>query len=294
MKANRTRKSFSLFAVLFAVVAASAGGCMVLQNTPLGELFNFDLIGTTPSEDGLVGFNVLAAGSQSFEGLDAEGAKVEVLNSDGSYSQCAYKGQEIEEGSKYNSLSLLLDDSGSMGIPQDQIPDGQCPTCPHDPLRLRADAAKALIVKILEAGPESSIGVMRFGPAVSSGYIATEVLADFGNELDPLVEALGKLDGAVSAGTPFWDSLSEVLGDTDEAAQDLEVHLQTVGIKENGQDPEVKRYIVVLSDGADTDSTVANLESVIAQAKDLGIAVYAIGLGPAAITVEMPALQVEE
>lgn len=293
MKANRTRKPLSLFAVLFTVVAVSFGGCAVLQNTPLGQLFNFDLLGTTPAENGMVGFNVLgAAGSQSFNGLEAEGAKVVVRDESAEgFSVCEYKGQERAEGSKFNSLSLLLDDSGSMGMTGADV-TAICPTCPHDPAKLRVQAAKALIESILTAGPESTIGVMRFGPAVSSGYTATEVLADFSNDPIPLVNALELLNGEVSAGTPLWDSLYEVLGATEEEAKELEIHLQTV--VNPGQAVDVKRYIVVLSDGADTDSTIANLELVIQRAKEHGIAVYAIGLGPASITNNSPLLQVEE
>ncbi|MDX9721850.1 MAG: VWA domain-containing protein, partial [Myxococcota bacterium] len=293
MKAQRN-KSYSLFAVLVTVVAFSFGGCMALNNTPLGDLLDFDLIGASPSEDGLVGFNVLP-GSQ-FASFKGDGVRVEVKNSDGTYSPCDPVQTEEKEGSEFNSLALLLDDSGSMGRTYDA---SICSTCPHDPSKLRVSAVQALIDDVLIAGPQSRLSVMRFGPAPSDGWVATNVLWDFDSNADRLKESLSGVEGDQEYGTPLWDSLHEVITATKQEAETLEEVVLSMNIRDNkGEIPEVRRYIVLLSDGDDRPeyggSKTQSLESVLEAAKANNVVIHAIGLGPASIAFSNPALQTEQ
>jgi len=269
---------------------------------PLHDAINnalgVEVIGTTPSsnfaQNGGINFSMLGDGAG--ETAKPEDVKVEVLNDDGTYSECKYVSDELKEGSDFNSLALLIDDSGSMErtYPESEYP-GLCPTCPHDPDRLRAKASEQLITAVLAAAPESRLALMDFGPSVDAGLLGTRVLMDFTSDSAQLLQALNLVDGSQEAGTPLWDSLADQVGSTATEAKEFEDILLLAGrTDETGKPIAVKRFIVVLSDGDDRNSETHTLESVIELARTQDVVIHAIGLGPAAAENKDPRLQVEE
>lgn len=290
-------------ALALTAFVALAYGCMPLQDA-INNALGVEVIGTTPSsnfaQNGGINFSMLPnldRGDGSGEEVKPEEVKVEVLNEDGTYSQCEYVGKEVMEGSAFNSLALLIDDSGSMEreYPESLYP-GLCPTCPHDPDRLRGKASEELIKAVLSEAPESRLGLMDFGPSIDSGLLGTRVLMDFTSDPNQLLEALGKIDGSQEAGTPLWDSLADQVGSTTKEADEFEDILQMAGRSDEttGLPISVKRFIVVLSDGDDRDSSTYSLETLIELARTEGVIIHAIGLGPAAAENKDPRLQVEE
>jgi len=269
---------------------------MPLQDA-INNALGVEVIGTTPSsnfaQNGGINFSMLGDGTG--ETAKPEDVKVEVLNDDGTYSECKYVSDEIKEGSDFNSLALLIDDSGSMEIYYEETYPGLCPTCPHDPDRLRAKASEQLITAVLAAAPESRLALMDFGPSVDAGLLGTRVLMDFTSDSAQLLQALNLVDGSQEAGTPLWDSLADQVGSTATEAKEFEDVLLLAGrTDETGSPIAVKRFIVVLSDGDDRDSTTYTLDSLIELARSQDVVIHAIGLGPAAAENKDPRLQVEE
>lgn len=299
---SRILRTFTITLAILGAAGLLVTGCIALNDQLDENLSGGDLMGTTPtsnfSEDGGIDFSMLAQGTgDASDKIKPDEMLVEVLNEDGTYTECEYQKSEETESSEFNTLALLVDDSGSMELeyPEDLYP-GLCPTCPHDPQRLRATAAKELIGTVLKRSPESLIALMDFGPFVDDGWDATRVMEDFTSNLGQLESSVNKIDGSQEAGTPLWDSLAEILTATDEEATQYEgvLQLEERTDSETGEPAEVKRYLVVLSDGDDRDSVNHDLESVIALATAHNVAIYAIGLGPAAAEFNDPRLQVEE
>ena len=130
--------------------------------------------------------------------------------------------------------------------------------------------------------------------------------SDFTVDPSALAAGLESVGGDERDGTPLYDSIAEMLGETREAAKAMETTLRTERgedvsweASEPGTDPdeasdvpieerEVARYIVVLSDGIDTESTRHDLASVTDLAQRSGVAVYAVGLGPASASSADP------
>jgi len=290
----KVTKSVLISLAVLASVGLLAYACTPLDGLNTGGLGDGTLIGSQARSDGSVAFAV--AGPKTSGTTD--GILVEVKNSDGSYSECTFIENKDAEVSEFNTLALLIDDSGSMEneYPADIYPDVNCPTCPHDPTRLRATAASELIQTILANAPDSQLAVMDFGPcgaaaddtvACSEGKTATRVLQDFTGEQEKLLNALSKIDGSEMVGTPLYDSLAENVVDTDETADELEASLALEGrTDKDGNEPEVKRYILVISDGDDRDSVLNNLDDVIHLAQENNVVIHAIGLGPASSAVD--------
>ena len=293
MNAWKVTKKISLSAAFVASVAILLYGCLPLQNTldennPLGGGQN-GVLGVTSADGNGIGF---AFAGRTRDASTGDNYTIQVKNSDGSYSDCTFQEGSVVDGSDYNSLGLLIDESGSMGnaYPPEEYGD-ICPTCPHDPTRLRADACEKLIQQVHSSAPESRIGVMVFGPAPDDGMMATRILHDFSVDTRSLVGSLSAIDGTQMNGTPLWDSLYEHVGATDGAAVDLEAHLRSRDVvEEDGSEVEVKRVLLVISDGDDRDSVNWGLSDVITRAQEAGVVIHAIGLGPMASATEDPAL----
>ena len=269
----------------------------------LNALSNFNVIGTTPSssfsQDGVIGFSMMpGANSQygAFANFRGDGMEVEVRDSDGKYRACDYQGTEEVEGSEFNTLAVLVDNSGSMELEYPEAQFGNlCLTCPHDKGRLRVQAVHELISELFKLSADNHLAIMDFQPTYPDATTASRVLKDFTTNPNDLIEALAYIGGAEYVGTPLWDSLAEVIVETKETAEVVEAALALDGRRTSkGEEPEVKRYILVLSDGDDRDSLKENLESVIALAQANQVVVHAVGLGPAAAAFEDPRLQVSE
>jgi hypothetical protein len=314
-----------------AVLTLTAPGCQLLSEVM--SLLGVDLLGVTPASDfrqtGNVEFSLLPkadGGGVSLGSFSSRDLDVEVENDDGTMTECDYVDEDVVEASPFNSIALVIDDSGSMGnaYPQDEYGD-LCTTCPHDPMNVRADAAAELISHVHGEAPYSRIAVMDFGPEADPGMQATRVLADFTDQSDTLLDALTAVDGTQMVGTPMWDSLAEIILATDDDADDFEDLLRrngpTVGNPGRGDDtdtgdedptavdigaddqgsaddvdlsdPDVRRMIVVISDGDDRDSVSYTLDDVIRLANENDVVIHAIGLGPASASNTDPRLLVQ-
>lgn len=302
-------------------VAIAVGGCGqlgafddVLNNPVVNRISGLSLAGVTPAsnfrETGNINFSMIPEGEggelAQVTSLASSGMKVEVKNDDGTYSECDHEGSEDVEPREYNTLTLLLDGSGSMELAYPPSEYGDvCVTCPHDPKRQRIDAASALVDRVSEASPDSPMSVAEFGPDPTDGFTVTRLHSDFETDRDVLADALDRVEGYDRVGTPLYDSLAEMIGATAVESQELETTLKERGeIPWEEQDPNseepqtepdgeseyVGRTIVVLSDGLDNESEAHDLQSVIQLAKDAGVTVYAVGLGPASASAADPDL----
>lgn len=302
---------------VFALTVASVGifstNCGLI--TDLLSLIGLQLLGVTPGLNlGDFDFSLLGQNEQdkvSLQSLASSGLDVQVENDDGSMSPCDFVDEDIRGGSKYNTIAIVVDDSGSMEnyYPYEEYED-LCLTCPHDPDRRRADAAIRLIDTILAEAPASRIGLFDFGPDPSMGMDATRILADFGSELDDFRSAAREIDGSEMRGTPMWDSLAELISVLSDEAEDFEGELMRMtptrefepytptDTTDDSLDIRVQRYIVVLGDGDDNieygGSDDYTLDAVIDMARRNNIVIHAVGLGQASITDESPLMRLED
>jgi hypothetical protein len=327
---SHNAKSIIVAAVAVLSLGLMAPGCALLEGAL--ALLGIELLGVTPARDfnetGNLNFSLFGredSGTVSAQSLQDLGIDVQVENEDGTMSECDFVDESPVRASRYNSLAVVIDDSGSMerSYPEEEYQD-LCLTCPHDPQRVRADAAEELINVLQQDAPDTRIGVMDFGPDPDLGWDATRVLADFqtGGNFNT---ALSAIDGTQMAGTPMWDALAEIVLALDTDADEYEAALLTAGVLETnprpagdlpGSDPEdtdgptvndpdgtngdvinapsedsVLRYIVVLSDGDDRDSDNYDLDGLIALAQQHDVVIHAIGLGAASSVVQDPRLQ---
>lgn len=329
MKRRTQSKSVGILSA--AILAATVGtGCMGLLGDLLGAILGIDLLGVVPASDfnrtGNLNFSLLPKDGQGgimLGSLSQSGLDVGVENEDGSVDECDFVDEDTVVASRFNSLAVVLDSSGSMerSYPEEEYGD-LCTTCPHDPNRLRVNAAADLIGIIRRDSPESHIGVMDFGPEPSAGMSDTRILEDFGTDTEGLLDAVDAVSGSEMAGTPMWDSLAEIILALDEEADDYEDVLRSSGaltsldpqpvpedqVPDFGDEDDdttnpdvtneptnppldesgVRRVIVIISDGQDLDSDTYDLESVINLAQQHDIAIHAIGLGPASASFEDP------
>lgn len=235
----------------------------------------FALAGVAPASDysqtgdvqlNLVGETVTASD------LSGMGMKVEVENPDGTYTPCDDNGGTVRGGAPNNVVTLMLDGSGSMEFyyPEEEYGNA-CLTCPHDPGRQRVGAAHRFIDEIFSLAPTSRVALGEFGPDPSSGMHATVLHHDFSSDGFSILGTVDDIKGYEPLGTPLWDSLEEMLERTEDESWAVEREVEG----------EVRRHLVVLSDGRDSTSEWADLHSVIDQANQAGVTVYAVGLGPA-------------
>ncbi len=297
-------------ACLFQSGCAELGALQdVLDDPMIRQVAALSLAGVTPARDfresGNIDFSLFneEGGGEllSFGQLQQSGMRVEVQNEDGTYSECEHTGGDEVTPKPFNTVTLLLDGSGSMELAYPPSEYGDvCVTCPHDPKRERIDAARGLVDRVFAASPDSEFAVAEFGPDPTVGFTATRLHAEFA--VDPLAvqDAISQVRGDERVGTPLYDSLAEMVFETQAAAQSLEETVrrdrgEDVPWEEMGEDAdvpvemrEVARTIVVLSDGEDNESEAWNVDSVIGLANDAGVRVYAIGLGPASASSANP------
>jgi hypothetical protein len=312
--------------ILFSLLTVTLGACELL--TALGGVLGanaLSLLGVQPASNfnqtGRMQVSMLPTDSSTNKvvlgSLQAMGVRTQLRGEDGKVKECEFIEERTEYASIYNSVALLIDDSGSMGR---EYPADVCETCPHDPKNLRGDAAVELAKIVFESAPKSQISVLDFGPEVDSNLTDTRVLASFSSDISEITTAISKVDGSIDAGTPLWDSLAETLNLLGDNAEEQEASL---GKGNPTPDPDtsgstsgdtsgstsgdtsgstsgdtsgstsgdtsgstvktdtVKRYLIVLSDGEDTLSETETLTSVIALANQKQIPIYAVGLGPA-------------
>lgn len=332
MKRRSASKGLIITAAL--VISMLSAGCALLGE--LLSLMGMDLLGVTPASDfvetGNLEFTLLPradGGGISLGSLSSSDFKIQVENEDGSMTDCDFVDEQIEEGHYYNSLAVVIDESGSMGreYPASIYGDA-CLTCPHDPTNMRASAVEELITTLHETSPDSRVGIMAFGPPADSGMDATVIWSDFDTNSEALISSLDQVDGTGEFGTPLYDSLAEIILMTSDDAVSYETMLRSNATsqdmedvddptEEDGEDEidteedvvvgqddgqsgqfeepsantEVGRYILVLSDGDDRDSLYQTRESVASLAREHGITIYAIGLGPASASFEDPDLR---
>jgi hypothetical protein len=279
--------------MVFTLVATILSGCELLSALAGGLLVNgLSLLGVQPAADykqsGKIKASMVPTDSSNrviLSSLQSMGLRAQVKGEGGKTNECEFVEETSEIPSVYNSVALLIDDSGSMGL---EYPADVCATCPHDPKNLRGDAAQELATVVFKSAPESQLAVFDFGPATDPDLVATRTLTDFTNNSTDISKAIERVDGSVDAGTPLWDSLAETIAKLEGNAEEQD---DTVRKGEAGtvtsegtvkpSEDVVKRYLIVLSDGEDTLSERETIDSVISLAKSKNIPIYAVGLGPA-------------
>ena len=332
------KRRLTLFTSAVVLSAALGAGIFTPGCALLGEalaFFGIDLLGVIPADDfvesGLVELTLLPKDGEggialgSFEGSDAD---VTVFGEDGSENNCDFVTSETIEASRFNSVALLTDDSGSMEnyYPVEEYGD-LCQTCPHDPARMRVDAANDLVDVLLAEAPYSRISVMRFGPDTSADMDATMVLEDFTNDGSALDSAISGIGSSERAGTPLWQSLTEIILALDEDADMVDdalkaaVHTGDSLTIDDMPDPEAKeeedpvvvadpevelpsdvdvtdearRIIVVITDGDNYNlESDISLADVIRLANENEVTIHAIRLGPASQVNNDPLLTTDE
>lgn len=256
------------------------GGCALISQ--LLDIAGLDVLGTMPkagfsqSASPEFGEVVFALGSRDSKGLgiappldlltfeDEEGNPIDVE-----------EGEEVP-GSDAGTFVLLVDGSTSM--------------LDSDPGRHRVKAAQEVALALSECSDHWDQALMEFTTEAYDGkYVYSRTLAPFGTAPTEIGEKAGDL--TANGGTPLWDATGELIGALTEHADDHEAELESwseddAPVADSGlvpDEPSYERYgrsLVVISDGADTASR-ASLLDVIEQATRAGIAVHAIGLGPA-------------
>lgn len=186
---------------------------------------------------------------------------VDLLEIESDQSIVHIESTERVNGNDSGELLMLVDGSGS-------LENYGCSSCPTDPDRYRVEAVQLLSKTLQECSSDWRIGLSSFGTErISTGYSYTEVLVDYTNETQELMEAADGLDSI--GGTPLWDSVYENLNRFQDEVQkyDTEYSYQSRG-----------QGLIVVSDGEDTDSLTSTVE-VISRAQEMGIPVSIVALG---------------
>lgn len=272
---------------LAAALTASLGisGCAMLAQ--LLDFDNLSILGTMPkagfSQDGSMEFGevVFALGSETSDGLNiAPPLSLLTFQDEDGNEIDVEEGEEVP-GSDAGTFVLLVDGSTSM--------------LDTDPARYRVHAAQEVASALGQCSEHWDQALLEFTTEAWGGqYEHSRMLSGFGADPGQIAEDADELQA--NGGTPLWDATSEVLAGLTHHADDHEAELESLaeeGAPEEAGDsgdepvpdgPVYERYgrsLVVISDGADTASYGAHLDSVIRQANEAGIQVHAIGLGPA-------------
>jgi len=259
--------------LLFVVALTTLSGCAVVAK--IWKLASANILGIMPKEgfsepdSAEYGQVVIAVAGESENGL----ASLLPLD-DLTILDSAGDPAEIEEttevkGTEAGSLVVLVDGSGSM--------------VGSDPDRLRVTAIDMLAAEISDCSEDWSQSLFEFTTEASAGRLRySRKLADFGSDAQRMSNAAADLDE--DGGTPLWDAAHEIMGDFDDAADEHEASLSEKEIAdligEGGSMTDYARTLVVISDGADTDSS-KTVEQVIRSANNKNIRVHSIGIGPA-------------
>jgi len=214
------KRSLLLLSTATAATAAISVACTPEQLLSLATGAGLQLLGISPTADftrtGNIRLQTTApAGSQQKSiGLPSF-LKVKVANQDGTYTDCTPQDQVTERPSRFNSVAVLLDDSGSMerSYPASQYGD-LCITCPHDPDRARVSATRTLLERIEARVPSSRVGLFDFGTDQLHAFQDANALMDFSPGNGRLDQALSRVDGSREYGTPLWDALAETISRT--------------------------------------------------------------------------------
>jgi hypothetical protein len=234
-------------AAIAIIVGGTAAGCGLIEE--LESLLGFNFLGVNPASNFIETGELELAWMQVDEDGRVHDGRVEeddvdvVIEHDGDETECDLVDDGFRDASEFNSIALVLDGSGSMerAYPVEEYGD-LCPTCPHDPERVRVSAAADLIDLVNAAAPETELAVMEFGPEPSAGWAATQMLADFTTDPDALISALDQVTGADEAGTPLWDSLAEIIAATGDSAEALAQYQRTIIIQGNNNDVDCADY----------------------------------------------------
>lgn len=266
------RTSFLLPCLLLAGCAELAALNDLRDAYESGEFGIGSLLGVVPTSNfGQTGHIAMSLGHAL--GPDA---LVEVQRENGQWERCEKVGGEDRPGAAVNAFTVLVDGSGSMEL---TYVNGECDTCPHDPGRERVGAARRFVWTVADVAPRSSLLVGEFGPPPHPDFRATRILSDYGESFEYAEQAVDALMGYEPIGTPLWDSVGEMV---------LETERERDRLIEVNQGERVGSAIVILSDGEDNASSYFDLQTASNEAVAAGIPVFAIGLGPASVSVYDP------
>lgn len=172
--------------------------------------------------------------------------------------------EQVVPGADAGSFVLLVDGSSSM--------------LDTDPDRFRVDAASMVASRIESCSEHWDQALMEFTTSSYRGAMEHgHVLAPLGSGSKDIAEAAQGLDA--DGMTPLWDATHEVLRRLAEHSESHEERIMGAELEGPGA-ATYGRTLVVISDGADTAS-MKNLSRVVDTANEAGIAVHAIGVGPA-------------
>ena len=211
------KRSIFLLSAATAATAAISLACTPEQLLSLATGAGLQLLGISPTADfnrtGRIRLQTTApAGSQQKSiGLPSF-LTLKVANQDGTYTDCTPQDQVTERPSRFNSVAVLLDDSGSMerSYPASQYGD-LCTTCPHDPDRARVSATRTLLERIEARVPSSRVALFDFGTDQIHAFQDANALMDFSPGNGELDRGLNLVDGSREYGTPLWDALAETI-----------------------------------------------------------------------------------
>lgn len=214
------KRSLFLLSAATAATASLSLACTPEQLLSLASGAALQLLGISPTADfnrtGRIRLQTTApAGSQQKSiGLPSF-LTVKVANQDGTYTDCSPQDQVTERPSRFNSVAVLLDDSGSMErtYPASQYGD-LCTTCPHDPDRARVSATRTLLERIEARVPSSRVALFDFGTDQLHAFQDVNTLMDFSPGNGRLDRGLNLVDGSREYGTPLWDALAETISRT--------------------------------------------------------------------------------
>ena len=211
------KRSLFLLSAATAATASLSLACTPEQLLSLATGAGLQLLGISPTADfnrtGRIRLQTTApAGSQQKSiGLPSF-LTVKVANQDGTYTDCTPQDQVTERPSRFNSVAVLLDDSGSMerSYPASQYGD-LCTTCPHDPDRARVSATRTLLERVEARVPSSRVALFDFGTDQIHAFQDANALMDFSPGNGRLDQGLNLVDGSREYGTPLWDALAETI-----------------------------------------------------------------------------------
>jgi len=257
--------------MLIILMVGTLSGCAVVGE--LWKLVGANILGIMPKE----GFSdsasedygkvVIAVASESANGLAGllPMDQLTILDADGNPADVDKK-VEVP-GADSGSVVVLVDGSGSMAG--------------SDPDRLRVRAIEMLSAELSECSEDWGQSLFEFTTEASAGRLRySRKLADFGSDTQRMTSAAEQLDE--DGGTPLWDAAHEIMGDFKDAADEHQEELseKEAAALQGVDDPNYARTLVVISDGADTDSS-KTVEKVITSANNKNIRVHSIGIGPA-------------
>lgn len=214
---HSVKRSIFFLTAATAATAAISAACTPEQLFSLATGAGLQLLGVSPTADFTRTGNIRlqttapARTNQKSIGLPSF-LTVKVANQDGTYTDCVPQDQVTEAASRFNSVAVLLDDSGSMerSYPASQYGD-LCTTCPHDPDRARVTATRTLLERIEARVPSSRVALFDFGTDQRREAIDARALLDFAPSTADLDSALNRVDGSREYGTPLWDALAETI-----------------------------------------------------------------------------------